>query len=70
MKFSKAIVALVILFNAVFTIAVLFIFYRIGTEPTALIAAWFSFTTGELWFLAGIKKKEMERANSSESEEI
>ena len=61
MKFSKAIVSLVILLNAAFTVAVLFIFYRIGTEPAALIAAWFGFTTVELWALAGIKKKEVEK---------
>ena len=60
MKFSKIIVSLVIALNVFFTVAVLYIFYRVGTEPTALIAAWFGFTTGELWFLAGIKKKEME----------
>ena len=60
MKFSKVIVSLVIALNIIFTVAVLYIFYRVGTEPTALIAAWFAFTTGELWFLAGIKKKEME----------
>ena len=60
MKFSKVIVSLVIALNIIFTLAVLYIFYRVGTEPTALIAAWFGFTTGELWFLAGIKKKEME----------
>ena len=60
MKFSKAIVSLVILLNAAFTVAVLFIFHRVGMEPTALIAAWFGFTTVELWALAGIKKKEME----------
>jgi len=60
MKFSKAIVSLVILLNAAFTVAVLYIFYRVGAEPTALIAAWFGFTTGELWFLAGIRKKKME----------
>ena len=61
MKFSKVIVSLVILLNAAFTIAVLFIFYRAGTEPAALIGAWFSFTTIELWALAGIKKKEVEK---------
>ena len=60
MKFSKIIVSLVIALNIIFTVAVLFIFYRVGTEPTALIAAWFGFTTGELWFLAGIRKKKME----------
>lgn len=63
MKFSKLIVALVILLNAAFTIAVLYIFYRIGAEPTTLIGAWFGFTTIELWALAGIKKKEIEKQN-------
>ena len=64
MKFSKLIVALVILLNAAFTVAVLFIFYRIGTEPTTLIGAWFGFTTIELWALAGIKKREIEKQNN------
>lgn len=64
MKFSKAIVALVILLNAAFTTAVLFIFYKLGLEPTTLIGAWFGFTTVELWALAGIKKKELERGES------
>jgi len=66
MKFSKAIVSLVILLNAAFTVAVLFIFYRVGTEPTVLIGAWFGFTTVELWALAGIKKKEVEKFNGRE----
>ena len=61
MKFSKAIVALVIALNVFFTVAVLFIFYKVGTEPTALIGAWFGFTTVELWALAGIKKREIDR---------
>ncbi|HHT85729.1 MAG TPA: hypothetical protein GXZ88_08245 [Firmicutes bacterium] len=64
MRFSKAIVALVISLNAAFTIAVLFIFLRVGAEPTALIAAWFGFTTVELWALAGIKKREIERGET------
>ncbi len=58
MRFSKIIVALVVLLNTAFTAAVLFIFYRTGMEPMALIGAWFAFTTGELWLLAGIKKHE------------
>ena len=66
MKFSKAIVSLVILLNAAFTVAVLFIFHRVGMEPTALIAAWFSFTTVELWALAGIKKREIEQNDREE----
>ena len=64
MKFSKLIVALVILLNAAFTVAVLFIFLRVGAEPTALIGAWFGFTTVELWALAGIKKREIERGET------
>ena len=66
MKFSKAIVSLVILLNAAFTVAVLFIFYKVGTEPTTLIGAWFGFTTIELWALAGIKKREIEIRNDKE----
>jgi hypothetical protein len=66
MKFSKAIVALVIALNVFFTVAVLFIFYRVGVEPTTLIAAWFSFTTVELWALAGIKKREIEQNDREE----
>lgn len=57
MKYSKFIVALVILLNTVFAGAVLFIYLRVESEPTALIAAWFAFTTGELWLLADIRKK-------------
>ena len=55
-KFSKWIVALVILLNTGFAGAVLYAFLRIGSEPTALVAAWFGFTTVELWTLAGITK--------------
>lgn len=57
MKYSKFMVALVILLNTVFAGAVLFIYLRVESEPTALIAAWFAFTTGELWLLADIRKK-------------
>ena len=66
MKFSKFIVTLVILLNVGFTVAVLYAFLRVGSEPTALISAWFGFTTIELWALAGIKKKEIEKQNSKE----
>jgi len=59
-RFSKAIVTVVVLLNVAFTTAVLYAFLQVGSEPTALIAAWFAFTTGELWMLAGIRKKKME----------
>jgi hypothetical protein len=58
-RFSKFIVSLVILLNVTFTAAVLYVFLRIGNEPTTLITAWFAFTTGELWMLASIKKKKI-----------
>lgn len=65
--FSKFIVTLVILLNVGFTGAVLYLFLRVGSEPTALIAAWFAFTTGELWFLAGIRKKKIDGGESNAS---
>lgn len=58
-QFSRKIVTLVILLNVIFTSAVLYIFLKVGSEPTALIVAWFAFTTGELFLLAGIKKTEI-----------
>ena len=65
-KFSNKIVALVILLNTVFTGVVLYLFLRTGSEPTALIGAWFAFTTVELWTLAGITKKKLEGGDASE----
>ena len=69
MKYSKFIVALVILLNVLFTAAVLYIFLRIGTEPTSLIAAWFAFTTGELWMLATITKHKIKHGVEDDEEE-
>lgn len=66
-RFSKKIVALVILLNVTFTGAVLYLFLRTGNEPTALIAAWFAFTTGELWLLSGITKAKVELERRDES---
>ncbi len=60
-RFSKLIVALIVLLNTGFAFGVLFVFLRVGSEPTALIAAWFTFTTGELWMLSGITKKKIVR---------
>lgn len=58
-RFSKRIVALVIFLNVIFTTAVLYVFLRVGAEPTTLVVSWFAFTTGELWMLSSIKKKEV-----------
>ena len=61
MRYSKLIVALVILLNTGFAGAVLYAFLRVGSEPTALVAAWFAFTTGELWLLSGITREKVKR---------
>ena len=45
----------------IFTTAVLYVFLRVGAEPTTLIVSWFAFTTGELWMLSSIKKKEVNK---------
>ena len=62
--FSKLIVVFVILLNVIFTGVVLTIFLRTSSEPSSLIVAWFSFTTVELWSLAGIKKAKEKKENS------
>ena len=61
--FSKTIVGLIILSNLIFTSVVLYIFLRVGSEPVALIGAWFAFTTSELWILAGIKKAKIKKGD-------
>lgn len=65
--FSKAVVAAVVMLNTGFTAAVLYVFLRVGSEPTALIAAWFAFTTGELWMLASIRKKKIDGGENNAS---
>ena len=67
-KYSKVIVAIVILLNVMFSAGVLMIFRETGTEPTALIGCWFAFTTGELWMLASIKK--IEKRKDIEDDEL
>ena len=57
--FSKALVVGIIFANIVFTVAVLWVFLRTGSEPQVLIGAWFAFTAGELWLLAGIKREKI-----------
>ena len=71
MRYSKLIVALVILLNTGFAGAVLYAFLRVGSEPTSLIVAWFAFTTGELWLLSGITREKVRRdANSRDQPPI
>lgn len=70
MQYSKIIVTVVIILNTLFMAAVLAIFWHTGNEPAALIAAWFAFTTGELWALSSIKKcKQKDAAKTKRGEE-
>ena len=61
MKFDKKIVTAIVVLNVVFTLAVLYVFLNTGSEPSALVAAWFSFTTVELWSLSKIKRAKLEK---------
>lgn len=69
MKFSKVIVVLIILLNILFTTGVLIVFSKTSSEPTALVAAWFSFTTGELFALTSIKKKKIKKEQEDQKDE-
>ena len=60
-NYSKYIVTFIIIMNVMFTIAILYVFNHTGNEPSTLISAFFAFTTVELWSLAGIKKKKIEK---------
>lgn len=68
MKYSKLIVLFIIVMNALFAGAVLWVFLKTSAEPTILVGAWFAWTTGELWALAMIKKKESEVEKNERSE--
>jgi hypothetical protein len=66
-NFSKIIVSMVVTLNILFTSIVLYVFYKVKTEPTTLITAWFAFTTGELWMLASIKKAKVKGSKRNEN---
>jgi len=67
-KFSKKVVRWIIMLNALFVVAVLFLYWHTGSEPSTLIASWFAFTTGELWALAGIKREETKKGGSDDED--
>lgn len=66
-KFSKKIVALVLLLNVSFTLVILYLFYKTGSEPTTLITAFFGFTTVELWSLSQITREKVRTEGRDES---
>lgn len=67
-RFSKAVVALVIFLNILFTTAVLHVFLQTGNEPVTLIGCWFAFTTGELWMLSSIKKTKVRKDDNDDQD--
>lgn len=67
MRYSKYIVALVILLNTGFTMAVLYLFMRTSSEPTVLIGCWFGFTTGELWMLSSVTKTKVKKKGENDA---
>lgn len=54
--FGKLIIIAIVLLNILFSISVLYVFLKTGSEPVTLTGCWFAFTTGELWMLSSIKK--------------
>lgn len=64
--YSKVIVAVVIVLNVLFTTAVLYVFEKTASEPSTLITAWFTFTTGELFMLSSIKKTKEKKKGKGE----
>jgi len=58
---SRIIILLVIGLNVWFANKTLNVFAATGVEPVATVAAFFSFTTGELWALTYIKKLKLKR---------
>ena len=70
MKFSKLVVILCIGMVFYFARNFLDAFLEVGHEPTALIAAVFGFITVELWSLAGVTKKKIDKEKEVKDEDI
>ena len=63
MRYSKKIVALVIILNVLFAGAVFWASCFKGTAiPDSLTIAWFGFTTGELWALSKVSRTKIRRS--------
>ena len=60
-RFSKGIVLTVIVLCILFTIAILYVFTKVGSEPSTLIQFFFGTLIVELWKLADIKKEKIKK---------
>lgn len=65
-KYSKIIVLLIIILAVWFTEGVLQVFEVTGNEPETLIKCFFALVIGELWFMSGIKKREIDKEDKDE----
>lgn len=68
LKFSKFVVLFVIYLNIEFTKEIFKLIRETGIEPSALIAAWFAFTTVEVWSLSNITKAKVEQEEKTKRE--
>lgn len=66
--YSKRVVALILVVALIFSAAVLIAFWHTGGEPATLVSCFFGAVIGELWLLAGIKKKKI-RTHAARMEE-
>ncbi len=60
-QYSKLVVALILFVAIFFTASVLLVFAVTGNEPSTLIKYFFVMVVGELWLVAGIKKKKIKQ---------
>lgn len=67
-KFSKVIVAALLMAVAAFTVAVLVIFFYTGSEPTTLIVSFFGFAGGEAGVLGLIRHSDNKYQESGNGE--
>lgn len=54
--FSKGVVVSIFLLVILFTCAVLYIVFKGGSEPSTLVGCFFAWATGELGWLAWVKR--------------
>jgi len=60
-EYSKKIINFILIAVVLFTIAILWVFYKTGSEPQVLVGCVFAFVTGELWALAFIKGRKIDK---------
>lgn len=70
LRFSKIVIIIVIIMVLIFTGFILYVFYKKGTEPTVIIASFFTFMTGEVLALAKLKLAEIKEEDKLKKKDI